>query len=107
MFSGTRSLGEVCQPALSSTSTAWEPSATRRPISARCAFMASMLCVRQHDGRAHAALRADGAEQPGPGVAAVAQGARARAPLGPNARQRALLADPGPVLLRRLGERGG
>ena len=43
MFSGTRSLGEVCQPALSSTSTAWEPSATRRPISARCAFMASML----------------------------------------------------------------
>ena len=49
--------------------------------------------VRQHDGRAHAALRADRAEQPGPGVAAVAQGARQRAPLGPNAGQRALLAD--------------
>ena len=43
MFSGTCSLGEVCEPAWSSLRTACAPTVTLRLISAKCTFMASTL----------------------------------------------------------------
>ena len=84
-----------------------------RPISARCRSIASAVGLGQHQGGADAARRADGAEQVGPVVAAVARRARARAAAGPEPGDGALLADPGFVLepdLERLavgGWRGG
>src|SRR3984893_11395247 len=52
-----------------------------------------------HDqGGAGAARRADGAEQVGPGEPPVALDTRTRAALGPDAGQRALLADAGFIL---------
>ncbi len=51
--------------------------------------------VRQHDGRADAALRADGTEQMDRVAAMVAQRTRARAARRPHAGQRALLANTG------------
>ncbi len=58
------------------------------------------LGVRRRQDQAYrdAALRTGGAEQIGPVVALVARGAGPRSPLGPDAGQRALLADPGLVL---------
>ncbi len=69
----------------------------------------------QHESRANATRRADGAEQVGPGVALVARCARTAAAVGPDVGQAALLADPGFVLppqldrlaASRLGDRGG
>lgn len=61
--------------------------------------------ARHHQARADAALRTDGTEQVGRGVARVLHGARARASARPDVGQRALLADPGLVLepdLKRL-----
>ena len=43
MLPGTRSLGEECQPAPSSTSTACAPGLTRSLIAARCASIAAMF----------------------------------------------------------------
>lgn len=42
MLSGTIRLPDPCQPAPSSTRTAWAPGATVRAISARWAFIASV-----------------------------------------------------------------
>ena len=61
--------------------------------------------VGHHQGGAGGALGTDGAEDVGPIVAAVARRPRARADAGPDAGQRAFLADPGLVLepdLQRL-----
>jgi hypothetical protein len=60
---------------------------------------------RQHQPRARAARWADRAEQVGPGIALVAGRDRARAALGPEAGERALLANASLVLppeLQRL-----
>src|SRR5579859_1868322 len=70
--------------------------------------------VGQNPGGADAAGGTDGPEQVGPLVALVAGGARPAAALGPDAGQRALLADAGLVLppdfdrlvARRLGDGG-
>ena len=53
---------------------------------------------RHDQGGAGAACRADGAEQVGPGEPPVAPDARTRAALGPDAGQRALLANAGFIL---------
>src|ERR1700747_76757 len=74
MLSGTTRRGEPCQPALSRISRAMAPSG------------------------AGAARRADGAEQVGPGEPPVALDPRTRAALGPDAGQRALLANAGFIL---------
>ena len=60
----------------------------------RCLFMASMLTAGMTRGGAGAARRADGAEQVGPSKPPVAADPRTRAAFGPDAGQRALLADP-------------
>lgn len=49
---------------------------------------------RRDDGRGRAAFRADGAEDVGPFVALIARRAGSGPTLGPDAGQRALLADP-------------
>ena len=61
--------------------------------------------IGHHQGGAGGPLGADGGEDVGPFVAAVARAWRARAEAGPDTGQRALLADPGLVLepdLQRL-----
>src|SRR5215212_896552 len=66
--------------------------------------------LRQHEGGADAAGRAGGAEEPGPSVAAVARGARTRAPPGPDTGDGALLTHTGFILepdLDRLALRRG
>jgi hypothetical protein len=69
MLSGTMSCGELCQPALDADG--------------------------RHDQRgAGAARRADGAEQVSPSEPPIALDPRTRAAFGPDAGQRALLADP-------------
>ncbi len=52
----------------------------------------------QHEAGANGAGRADRTEEVGRSIAAVLRRGRARAALGPDTRQRALLADPGLVL---------
>jgi hypothetical protein len=62
-------------------------------------FVHGLDADRRHDQRgAGAARRADGAEQVGPGEPPVAPDARTRAALGPDAGQRALLANAGFIL---------
>ena len=56
--------------------------------------MASMLTVGKHQSGANATGRADGTEQIRPGEAPVARRARAAPAPGPDAGQRALLANP-------------
>jgi hypothetical protein len=80
------------------------PTETARLITARCAFMRE-VCVhgsdvdlRHDDGGANAAFRAGGTEQISPGEAAVLVRAWARSSAGPDAGQRALLANSGLVL---------
>jgi hypothetical protein len=73
------------------------PRLTHWLISARCLFMASTLTVGMTNG-AGAAFRTDGAKQISPGKPPIAPDARTRAALGPNAGQRALLADAGFIL---------
>jgi hypothetical protein len=92
MFSGTTTCGELCQPAASGISRAMAPGLTHLLISARCLFLASRLTVGMTNGTG-AARRADGAEEVGPGEPPVALDPRARAAPGPDAGQRALLAD--------------
>src|SRR6195952_2321819 len=104
MLLGTTRSVLLCQPAPSRTRTAWAPGATVRASSATCALRPS-VSARHHQARADAALRTDGTEQVGRGVARVLHGARARASARPDVGQRALLADPGLVLepdLKRL-----
>jgi hypothetical protein len=65
--------------------------------------------IGQHQAGADASGGADGAEQIGPAIAAVAGRGWTAAALGPDAAQRALLADPGLVLppeLDRLASGG-
>src|SRR3977135_4393034 len=90
MLSGTMSCGELCQPAPSRISRAMALTLTHWLISARC-FDAD---CRHDQGGAGAPRRADGAEQVGPSKPPVAADPRTRAAFGPDAGQRALLADP-------------
>src|SRR6202035_4274946 len=96
MFSGTTTCGELCQPAASRISRAMAPGLTHLLISARCLFMASMLTV----GMTNAAPvpRAGQMAPKGPGEPSIALDLRARAAPGPDAGQRALLADAGFIL---------
>jgi hypothetical protein len=102
MLSGTMSCGELCQPAPSRIRRAMALTLTHWLISARCLFMASIHGLdadcRHDQGGAGAARRADGAEQVSPGKPPVALDPRTRAALGPDAGQRALLADAGFIL---------
>jgi hypothetical protein len=54
--------------------------------------------IRQHQSRADLATRADSAEYVGPFAALIARGGRTAAALGPDAGQRALLANAGFIL---------
>ncbi len=95
MLSGTRSFGEVCQPAPSNTSTACTPAVTRRLISVRVRFHRLEVHLWHHDRSADAAVRADRAEDVGRRVASIARCTRTRTPAGPNTGQGALLAHAG------------
>src|SRR6266576_1239793 len=92
MFSGTTTCcGELCQPAASQSDGA------RADASADFSqvFVHGLDADCRHDQRGTgAARRADGAEEVGPGEPPVALDPRARAAPGPDAGQRALLADP-------------
>src|ERR1700704_3092732 len=94
MLSGTMSCGELCQPG---------PSRIRRAMALTADALADFGQVLVHgvdadcrhdQGGAGAARRADGAEQVGPSKPPVAADPRTRAAFGPDAGQRALLADP-------------
>src|ERR1019366_7427200 len=93
IFFGRMSCGELCQPAPSRISRAMALTLTHLLISARCWFMASILTT----GMTRAAP-VPRAEQIDPGEPPVAPDARTRAALGPDAGQRALLANAGFIL---------
>src|ERR1035437_408301 len=97
IFSGRMSCGELCQPAPSRISRAMALTLTHLLISARCWFMASILTTGMT--RAAPVPRA-GQMAPNidPGEPPVAPDARTRAALGPDAGQRALLANAGFIL---------
>src|ERR1700730_16962570 len=96
MFSGTTTCGELCQPAASRISDG-----ARADASADFSqvFVHGLDADCRHDQRGTgAARRADGAEEVGPGEPPVALDPRARAAPGPDAGQRALMADAGFIL---------
>ena len=99
MLSGTTRSLPPCQPAPSSTSTAWAPGATVRAISARWTFIASVSAKGSTRRGADAALPGRPRRRCRPIRSGCrARRARAGAALRPDPGQRALLADAGLVL---------
>ena len=93
MLEGTMSRPDKCQPAWSTRRAACAPGAIWVAISARWRFIASGVASWQDERRALAVLGTDRAEDIGGGGSLVFRGARARAALGPAARDPVLLAD--------------
>ena len=98
MFFGTTRLPVVCQPARSSSRTAWAPLATTTGDLVEVELHGLGVGVGQRQRRAGAARRADRAEQVGALVALVGRLARPRPAPRPLPHEPVLLADAGLVL---------
>jgi len=94
MSSGTTRACPPRQPAPSSTRAAWAPGATVRAISARCRVHRLGVGTGLDQGGDSRTIAAGCAEDVGPLVAGVADGAGAGAAPDPDPRQDPLLADP-------------
>jgi hypothetical protein len=106
MLSGTSSLLVVCHPALSSSRTAWAPSATLREISSRWSLHHVGVDIRRCQCGSDAPRGADRAEQIGVVIALVGELARPGSAPGPLPNLAILLADAGLVLKPDFDRRG-